>query len=292
MHLLRRLKHRPLYRAILYPRHILFDESCPGSDCYPHRYQLLADVRAVIRDALEGRGNGAESEREGDREGLFRDAFFDSKEDLRLELIDRIVNEIYAAVKDKKNEIVQLILSSERPKGDKAANDINCAVIAIIIGINMKLVGHKILSLATAALLHDVGMYRIPDNILNKKEELTQKEVSFIRTHPVHSYTIISKELKYPEEIAQIALYHHERWDGKGYIHPLAGQDIPLEARIVAIADVYDALTTERVYKEAFSEEVAEGLIAEESGTHFDPELVEIFLANKLTIREIKSSLS
>jgi len=85
-----------------------------------------------------------------------------------------------------------------------------------------------------------------------------------------------------------IALYHHEWWDGTGYVNGLAGEDIPLEARIVALADVYDALTTERPYKKAFSEKEAERIITEESGTHFDPKLVEIFLADKRAIREMK----
>ena len=86
-----------------------------------------------------------------------------------------------------------------------------------------------------------------------------------------------------------IALYHHERWDGNGYVGKLAQEGIPLEARIVAVADVYDALVSERVYKPAFSQEEAEQIIALDAGKHFDPKLVEIFLANREEILRIKA---
>ncbi len=192
--------------------------------------------------------------------------------------IDRIVNQIYSGVKDKKNEIVQLILTSEQKKDDEAANDVNCAVIAIIIGVNMKMVGHKVLSLATAALLHDVGMFRIPEKILTKTEDLTPAELAAIHTHPVHSYTIIAKELKYPEEIAQNALYHHERWDGKGYPKGLNGEAIPLAARIVSVADAYIAMINERPYREQMIGYDAIKNIISDNFKRFDPNVVKGFL--------------
>jgi HD-GYP domain-containing protein (c-di-GMP phosphodiesterase class II) len=194
------------------------------------------------------------------------------------ELIDRIVNEIYAGVKDKKNEIVHFILSSDRNADDEAANDVNCAVIAIIIGVNMKMVGHKILALATAALLHDVGMFRIPEKILSKTEELTPQELSVIKTHPVHSYTIIAKEIKYAEEIAQIALYHHERWDGKGYPKALTGEDIPVASRIVSVADAYVAMIGERPYREQMIGYDAIKNVISDNFKRFDPAVVKAFL--------------
>ncbi len=192
--------------------------------------------------------------------------------------IDRIVNQLYAGVKEKKNEIVQLILTSERRKDDEASNAVNCAVISIIIGINLKMVGHRVLSLATAALLHDVGMFRIPEKILTKAGDLTQAEVAAIRTHPVHSYTIIAKEIKYPEEIAQIALYHHERWDGKGYPKGLNGEAIPLAARIVSVADAYVAMINERPYREQMIGYDAIKNIISDNFKRFDPNVVKGFL--------------
>jgi HD-GYP domain-containing protein (c-di-GMP phosphodiesterase class II) len=194
------------------------------------------------------------------------------------EIIDRIVGDVYAAVKDKKNEIVQLILNRERRSEDDAATDINCAVIAVIIGSNMKMVGHKVLSVATGALLHDLGMLRISDAILNKKEDLTPQELGAIRTHPIHSYTIISKELKYQEEISQIALYHHERWDGKGYPKNLSGENIPLAARIVSVADAYVAMINERPYRDQMIGYDAIKNIISDNFKRFDPNVVKGFL--------------
>jgi HD-GYP domain-containing protein (c-di-GMP phosphodiesterase class II) len=194
------------------------------------------------------------------------------------ETIDRIVSQIYTGVKDKKNDIVQLILTTERKHEDEAANDVNCAVIAIIIGINLKLVGHKVLSIATAALLHDIGMLKIPDKILNKKEDLTPAELAAIHTHPVHSYTMIAKELKYAEEIAQIALYHHERWDGKGYPKGLNGEAIPLAARIVSVADAYIAMINERPYREQMIGYDAIKNVISDNFKRFDPTVVKGFL--------------
>ena len=88
-----------------------------------------------------------------------------------------------------------------------------------------------------------------------------------------------------------IALYHHERWDGSGYTQRLAGEQIPLEARLVAVADVFDALVTERVYKPAFSNEQAVQMIAADAGKHFDPKIVELFLEHQDAIFTIKTSL-
>ncbi|HEQ71103.1 MAG TPA: HD domain-containing protein, partial [Spirochaetia bacterium] len=152
------------------------------------------------------------------------------------EAIDGVVNEIYLNVKDKKNELVQLILKTEQAADEDAVNAVNCAVISVITGMNMKMIGHKILALATGALLHDVGKVRISEKILKKVGDLTTHELQVVRTHPVYSYTIIAKELKYPEEIAQTALYHHERWDGKGYPKGLSGESIPPAARVVSVA--------------------------------------------------------
>jgi putative two-component system response regulator len=137
------------------------------------------------------------------------------------------------------------------------------------------------------ASLHDVGKVGLADTILKKPGKYTEEEALLMQQHVVIGAKMLdSGEIDMMAR--NIALYHHEWWDGTGYVDGLAGEDIPLEARIVALADVYDALTTERVYKKAFSEEEAEKIIAEESGTHFDPKLVEIFLANKRAIQEMK----
>jgi len=130
----------------------------------------------------------------------------------------------------------------------------------------------------TAALLHDLGKIGIPDKILHKKGQLTDEEFAFIKEHEVMS-TKILEPLEEFKEVLPYILHHHENYDGSGYPHGLAGNFIPLGARIIAIADVYDALTTGRDYREALSVEKAIGILREMKGKRLDPELVETFLA-------------
>ncbi|WP_218171286.1 MULTISPECIES: HD domain-containing phosphohydrolase [Pseudomonas] len=130
-----------------------------------------------------------------------------------------------------------------------------------------------------AAPMHDVGKIGIPDAILQKPGKLTDDEWQIMRQHTVIGAKIIGDHPSGLLHTAQIiALSHHEKWDGSGYPNGLAGEDIPHVARVVAIADVFDALTSERPYKRAWSVEDAVGLIRQQCNQHFDPELVGIFL--------------
>lgn len=132
--------------------------------------------------------------------------------------------------------------------------------------------------------LHDIGKVGIPDRILLKPGRLTTEEFEIMKQHTVvGGETLDAAHNAYPEarylQMARdIAWTHHEKYDGSGYPHGLAGEDIPLCGRIVALADVYDALTTKRVYKEAYSHEYARNIILEGSGKHFDPDIVASFL--------------
>lgn len=136
-----------------------------------------------------------------------------------------------------------------------------------------------------AAPLHDVGKILISDNILKKPGKLTPEEFEMIKVHTKEGNRLITEiignhdDKEFVKMASDIATYHHERWDGKGYPEGLAGKDIPVSARIMAIADVYDALVSPRCYKESFSKEKALKIIHEESGTHFDPSLTQIFLS-------------
>lgn len=140
-----------------------------------------------------------------------------------------------------------------------------------------------------AAPMHDIGKIGIPDSILCKPGRLTEQEWEIMRQHTVIGAQILGD---HPSGLlrlaATIALCHHEKWDGSGYPRGLAGEDIPLEARIVAIADVFDALTSVRPYKRAWSVDDAVELIRSESGGHFDPRVVEAFLESLPEILQIK----
>ncbi len=143
-----------------------------------------------------------------------------------------------------------------------------------------------------AAPMHDVGKIGIPDAILRKPGKLDADEWSVMREHSRIGAKIIGEHPGGLLRMAHnIALCHHEKWDGSGYPHGLRGEAIPLEARIVAIADVFDALTSERPYKKAWSVEEAVTLIRSEAGRHFEPRLVELFidrcLPQVLEVREL-----
>lgn len=127
-----------------------------------------------------------------------------------------------------------------------------------------------------ACLLHDVGKVSVPDHILTKPASLTEKEFEIIQTHPVVGLNVI-KHIDGLQNSLSVVLHHHERWDGKGYPHKLNGEQIPLLARITAVADAFDAMTTKRSYREALTVEEAYERIVNGAGTQFDPAVVELF---------------
>ena len=147
-----------------------------------------------------------------------------------------------------------------------------------------------------SAPLHDIGKVGIPDRILLKPGKLTTEEFEIMKTHSKCGYnallnaenSVCGKETtSFLKTAREIACSHHERWDGGGYPDGLKGDDIPISARLMAIADVYDALVCKRVYKPAFSHDKAVSIISEERGSHFDPDVVDAFLELKDEFHEI-----
>lgn len=126
-------------------------------------------------------------------------------------------------------------------------------------------------------LLHDIGKLGIPDEILHKKGPLTEQEMRVMRLHPQIAVDLISP-IAYLKPAMNIPRYHHEKWDGTGYPHGLMGELIPLEARIYAVIDVFDALTNDRPYRKAMKKQEALEYIRSESGKHFDPAVVSVFM--------------
>ena len=127
------------------------------------------------------------------------------------------------------------------------------------------------------SLLHDIGKMGIPDNILLKEGPLSKEEWTVMHRHPIYAYDMLST-IPFLKRSLDIPYCHHEKWDGSGYPHGLKGKEIPLAARIFAIIDVWDALCSDRPYRKAWTEDKAIAYIREQSGTHFDPEVVKAFL--------------
>ncbi len=153
-----------------------------------------------------------------------------------------------------------------------------------------------------ASILHDIGKLMIPKDILTKPQRLTEEETVIIKTHAKLGGEVLKKanisfrdtfeKDSYLKIASDIAMYHHEKWDGTGYPEGLHGKNIPKAARIVAIVDVYDALRSKRVYKEGFTHEKAIDIIMREKGKAFDPELVDIFMSSDQDFKEVFDRLS
>ncbi|HEY7467440.1 MAG TPA: HD-GYP domain-containing protein [Dehalococcoidia bacterium] len=151
------------------------------------------------------------------------------------------------------------------------------ASFAVMIGKEMGLSMLDLRNLALGAQLHDVGKISVPDNILSKPAKLTAEEFEVIKQHADRGWEI-ARTVKALEPAAEAIRLHHERWDGTGYPVGLSGDQIPLHARIVAVADAYDAMTSGRVYQPAVSDEQAFAELRRCKGTHFDPDCVEAFI--------------
>jgi putative two-component system response regulator len=161
------------------------------------------------------------------------------------------------------------------------------------IGDSEILVEKNIDNLVRSAPLHDIGKVGVKDEILLKPDKLTKEEFEKMKEHTVYGkimLQVVKKQLSesdYIDYALTIAYSHHEKWDGSGYPQGLKEYDIPLCARIMALADVYDALVNKRVYKDAFSLETAREIILDASGSHFDPKIVNVFLNKEEKFIEI-----
>lgn len=148
---------------------------------------------------------------------------------------------------------------------------------ATAIATRLNITGNEMEGLRTSALLHDIGKLGVPDSVLLKPGRLTDEEFAKIKQHPEMGAAIL-EPVDFPWPVLPGVRYHHEKWDGSGYPAGLKGEEIPLQARILAVADVYDALTTNRSYRSAWPHEKAAAEIARCAGTHFDARIVDAFL--------------
>jgi putative two-component system response regulator len=148
---------------------------------------------------------------------------------------------------------------------------------AVELGLALNWPADDMVILEYGALLHDIGKIGIPEAVLNKPGGLTSEELAIIQQHTTAGAKIIDGITHLKEALPYI-LYHHEKWDGSGYPEGLSGESIPREGRLLALADVYDALTSQRPYRDGMKFEDALGLIRREIGKHFDPQMAEVFV--------------
>lgn len=210
------------------------------------------------------------------------------------EELEQLVAERAAEVKESREETIQrLAKAAEFRDNETAHHTIRMGRYCQIVAQKARLSGEICEMLRLAAPLHDVGKIGISDTILLKPGKLTPDEFEAIKEHSVIGYRILRGSKSNLLNLgASIAWTHHEKFDGTGYPRGLKGRAIPVEGRISAIADVFDALTSERVYKSAISIDETLKILREGRGRHFDPELLDLFLDNMDEIRRIKYDLA
>lgn len=186
-----------------------------------------------------------------------------------------------ALVEEREREIVSTLMRAAENRDEDTGDHIaRVSAYTNLIAEALGLGSAECRLMELAATMHDVGKVAVPDAILLKPGSLTPEERREMERHAERGYRILGGSASPVMRLAaEIAASHHERWDGTGYPHRLKGEAIPLSGRIVAVADVFDALTTERPYKKAWSPERARTHKAENAGAHFDPRVVEAFLS-------------
>jgi putative two-component system response regulator len=213
---------------------------------------------------------------------------------VRAEWLKEEVDRATTELRKRGEEIVhRLILASEYKDLDTAMHTLRmanfCELIAEELGMSLDFRR----DLKMAAPMHDIGKVGIPDRIMRKHGPLTPEEREEINRHTEIGASILQgSSCRLLQVATQIAATHHERWDGSGYPHGLRGEEIPLVGRIAAVADVFDALTTERPYKSAWTNEQAFRFLEEKAGSEFDPECVAAFLSKRKEVEEIKAKFA
>jgi putative two-component system response regulator len=221
--------------------------------------------------------------------------------------IDKIIRERTAQLNRLQNSILAVLadMVENRDKGTGGHIERTSVYIKIFINEMKKrgiytdeMTGWDVDKMISSARMHDLGKISITDIIVNKPGKLTDNEYEIMKSHAVEGERIIDEiiartgEGDFLRNAKLFAGTHHERWDGKGYPRGLKGTEIPLQGRIMAIVDVYDALVSERPYKKAFTDDEAVDIIMKSSGTHFDPVIAGIFYEVRDILKEAKEGLS
>ncbi len=208
--------------------------------------------------------------------------------DLRRAL-DNVV-ESQRRIRSTQLETIQCLVAAAEFKDLDTANHIKrMSLFSALLAKKLNLPPGEVELVQFASPMHDIGKIGTPEDILLKKGKLTEEEFGIIKQHTQYGSRILTHSQSELIQTGQtIALTHHEKWDGSGYPHNLVGDEIPLFGRICAISDVFDALTSVRSYKDAFTNDNAVMILEEGKGSHFDPELVDIFVNSMDEVKEIQ----
>jgi HD-GYP domain-containing protein (c-di-GMP phosphodiesterase class II) len=200
-----------------------------------------------------------------------------SGSDMQMSAVDAITNQLLQDLKKNPDSFIGFILGGEVIGNELAKSSVNTAILSALTAQELQIPDIKINNIISAALLHDVGMLRLSRGITEKKGGLSDAELEQIKSHPVHTSNIVAKEIYGPKEVSLIALQHHERWDGNGYPNKLTGAAIEIGARIVSVADAFEAMVTKKSYRNSMvGYEAIKNLMAD-NARRFDPAVIIAF---------------
>lgn len=211
-----------------------------------------------------------------DLDAVFTDIM--KQHDVKTRSIDRIVSELLTVLQHERSGIVGFILGGDVEEMELAKNSINTAILSIIIGEHLGLPRHRLLQVATGALLHDIGMLKIPESIVNKEGKLDDNETQIMRSHPFYGYKLIVNDLLYADEVGKSAAQHHERWDGEGYPARLAGANIDIGARIISVADAFEAMVSPKAWRDSMVGYQAMKNLLSDNARRFDPDIIKAMI--------------
>ncbi|MDR2072057.1 MAG: HD-GYP domain-containing protein [Spirochaetaceae bacterium] len=192
--------------------------------------------------------------------------------------VDNLTGRLLQAIREERDSMIGFILGGEVASHVLAKSSVNTAILSALIAIELKFSHPKVMQVVTGALLHDVGMLRLPKEITGKSGGLSEAEVQRMQAHSLYTYKIITKELLYPEDVGLIALQHHERWDGQGYPRRISGTDIDMGARIVSVADAFEAMVSEKPYRNSMMGYQAMKNLLSDNSRRFDPDVLKAFI--------------
>jgi HD-GYP domain-containing protein (c-di-GMP phosphodiesterase class II) len=195
-----------------------------------------------------------------------------------LKSVDNLVGRLFQIFRNDRGSIVGFILGADAGGFELAKSSINSAILSVFIAQELKLPSQKIVRIATASLLHDVGMLRLSKELTSKRGGLSAAEVQEMQNHPLHTYQILIREIRCPEEIGRIAEQHHEHWDGQGYPGKIAGNNIDAGARILSVADAFEAMISKKPYRNSMMGYEAMKNLLSDNQSRFDPVVLKAFV--------------
>lgn len=209
-------------------------------------------------------------------DAIFMDIRF--QRDIRTRSIDKIVSDLFSVIQAEPSGIVGFVLGGDIKDMDLAKSSINTAILSIIIGTHMNLPRHRLLQVSTGALLHDVGMLRVSEAIVNKEGKLDDSETQAMRSHTFYGYKLIVNDLLYADEVGKAAQQHHERWDGEGYPGRLSGANIDVGARIISVADAFEAMVSPKAWRNSMVGYQAMKNLLSDNARRFDPDIIKAMI--------------